>query len=656
MILALTVAATGTGAVVSTAAPSLAISARESALRRVVALLDYVAGDYARAVGEQGKVLSADEHKEQVGFVAEAARELRAEGSGTALALAGKCDALLRRVQRVESPGLVSPDARALRDEVAQRFGVVLLPTAPPQLARGAELYRLACINCHGEGGKLPANLAELQLSTRPPELASAEETKALTPQRAFSASTYGVPNTAMPAFEQALDDRARWDLAFYLLSLSRPALDPARGKRLARTALLPTGYRELAVLSDEALEPRLSHAGLSAEDRALVLAALRAGPFDDDEGGSGPGGLGGARKGLAKAVETARGGDRPGARRAILSLYFDEFETHEPSLRARDSALVSELESTFLDLRAALDEGSTRDPLPVAAHLDELLARADALGTGGGALIAFVAALAIALREGVEAALLVAALLALLRKSGRSSEAKAVHLGWAAALLAGGVTWWLSGALLGISGLSRELLEGALQLVTAALLLYASHWLLASASARRLIGFLSARASRGGAAVVFGLAFAAIYREMFETVIFFRGLLLESGGAGHAVLGGALLGLACLAVLVVLFQKLGRRLKPRPLLLTCGVLLCGLAVVLVGNGAHSLQVTGVLPLTVWSGLQLPALGVYGTREGLLAQALVLGGLVLSALWSVWKKSKDGGEPNKPGNSAPAAA
>src|SRR5262249_18468650 len=96
--------------------------------------------------------------------------------------------------------------------------------------------------------------------------------------------------------------------------------------------------------------------------------------------------------------------------------------------------------------------KGGPSDPGPPAARLDALLEKADARGPGG-ALVAFVAALVIALREGVEAALLVAALLAILRKAGRAHDARAVHFGWAASLLAGALTWWASGALLGISG-----------------------------------------------------------------------------------------------------------------------------------------------------------------------------------------------------------
>ena len=327
--------------------------------------------------------------------------------------------------------------------------------------------------------------------------------------------------------------------------------------------------------------------------------------------------------------------------------------------LRARDSELVVEMERQFLALRSSLDrpkEGTGRgdDPAAIVERLDSLLERADARGPGG-AFVAFVAALAIALREGVEAALLVAALLAILRKAGRSRDASAVHFGWVAALALGAVTWWATGALLvGISGAKRELVEGIGQLVTAALLLYASHWLLAAASAKRLVSFLSVRTLQAGsAAVVFGLAFIAIYREMFEVVLFFRGLLLESPGQGGAVALGAFSGLVVLGALVAAFQKVGKRLRPRPLLLTCGALLCVLSVLMVGNGVRALQEIGAVPLTVWTSFELRALGIYGTREGVLAQAIVLAVLVGSALWSTLR-GRSGGGPQ--GGRAPVDA
>ena len=607
--------------------PAAAGNASEQSLRRAVALLDYVAGDYARAVGPKGELLSEAEHQEQVGFVEEAAREVRADVGAAGEDLASRLDALGRDVTARAPPLSVTPRARAIRDEIAQRFHVALLPLRPPDLARGAQLYAQACAACHGADGQPNALL---ELSTRTPVLAAPAETAQLTPQRIFSAVTYGVPKTAMPAYDDALDDSQRWDLAFYSLTLShKPAAPRAAG--LARAALLPTGYRELSVQSDEQLQQKLAAAGVSSEDQAQAIAALREGPFAEAAPPSH--GLAPVRRALMAALQLAQRGDREGARRAVISAYLDDFESHEPALRARDAALVTDIEAEFVAVRTGLDRG---DAGAAAARLDALLAKADAQGPGGG-LVAFLAALAIALREGVEAALLVAAMLALLRKSGRAGDARAVHVGWMSALGAGVVTWWLSGVLLdGITGAHRELVEGTIQLVTAALLLYASHWLLAAASARKLVGFLAAKTlAAGSALVVLGLTFAAVYREMFETVIFFRGLLLETPGAHAAVAAGALVGLAALGVLVALFQKLGRKLKPRPLLLTCGLLLCGLAVLMVGNGVRSLQEVGLLPLTVWGGFQLPALGVYATREGLLSQAMVLAALVASALWTV---------------------
>lgn len=591
-------------------------------LRRAVALLDYVSGDYAHAVGPNGELLSPDEHREQQGFVAAAAQEVRTDAGAQGEDLALALDELGKEVAARAPPSRVSPRARALRDEIAQRFRVVLLPARAPDLASGKAHWAQACAACHGLDGH---PRTDLELSTKPPDFTVPEELKALTPQRIFSAATYGVPATAMPGYEDSFDDAARWDLAFYALALRHGQVEPAaraKGLTLARAALLPDGYRELSVLGDGELSTQLEARGVRGADALLAIAALRTGPFAEETKQTAAG-LGPVRRDLQSALQLAREGDRDGARRAVISAYLDHFEPHEPVLRARDAAAVQEIERGFTDLRVAIDGG---DPSSAGARLDALLEQADARREGGG-LVAFLAALTIALREGLEAALIVAALLALLRKGGREGDARAVHYGWLGALALGAVTWWGSGLLLvHVSGARRELVEGVLQLATAALLLYGSHWLLV-ASSSRLIPMASARtlSSGGGSiALVAGLSFAAVYREMFEVVLFFRGLLMESPSAGRFILSGALLGLVLLAAVVALWQKLGRKLKPRPLLAASGALFCGLAAMMIGNALHELQLLGVVPLTVWGGFELPALGIYPTREGLLGQGLVL--------------------------------
>ena len=617
------------------AAVSPAAQEPQQPLRRVIALLDYVAGDYARAVGPAGEVLSATEHQEQVGFVKDAAAELRADVDGKAEDLARRLDALGDLVAKRGPPDRVAAEAKSVRGEIAQRFQVVLLPVKPPDLAHGAEVYTQSCAACHGADGR--PNLA-LELATTPADFSAREAMKELTPQRIFNAETWGVPRTQMPDFDTGLDDASRWDAAFYVLSLSHPGATP-HGLELARAALVPTRYRDLAALSDLDLRARLAAAGLNPKDQDQALASLRTGPFTGPTAEvPQPQGLARARHDVARAAALARDGDRDVARRALISAYLDHFEPHEPGLRARDASLVAEVESAFLALRASIDTG--RDLDANAARLDALLERGEA-HSAGGAFVAFVAALAIALREGVEAALLVAAMLALLRKAGRGADDNAVHLGWLSALLAGSITWWLSGVLLArLSGTHREWIEGVLQLVLAGLILYASHWLFHAMSSRKLVADFFQRSMAGASAVVVGgLTFVAVYREAFETVLFFRGLLLESAGQGAAVAAGALGGLFALVLLVAVFQRVGRKLKPRLLLVTCGMLLSGLAILMVGNGVRSLQILGALPLTVWGAFQLPALGLYATREGLIAQGLVVLFLAASALWTSWRHS-----------------
>jgi high-affinity iron transporter len=291
--------------------------------------------------------------------------------------------------------------------------------------------------------------------------------------------------------------------------------------------------------------------------------------------------------------------------------------------------------------LRAGIDAGLTASQIGVlTTNLERSLLKAEDAVSTGSPWVAFTASLAIALREGLEAALFLSVMLALASKSGRPRAALAVHLGWGAALLLGGATWFLSGALVARGGQSRELTEGITVLLTAGLLLGASHWILAQASAKKLGHFLSQRVAmmKGAGWGLGGLAFFAIYREAFEVVVFYRGLLLQAAGQSRAVSLGAIVGIIALAGLVIGFQRLvGHKLRPRPLLVTCGVILCGLAVTMVGEGIRSLQEAGVLSQHLVPFPELPQLGIFATAQGLGAQALVLLGLLGSVVFSLWR-------------------
>lgn len=241
---------------------------------RAAALVSYVAGDYAAAVGPGGEILSPEELTEQGQFVREAAAELRDAGGED---LARELDELGLRIDDRAAPPEVIARAQRLAARIAQRFGLALLPPAQPDLSRGARTYGQACAACHGAQGTPPPP-ERLPLTTRPPAFASKPEAARLSPQRIFSAATYGVPGTAMPSFGDALSEAERWDVAFFALTLPHSdRRERARGEELLRKAPRTPDYLQLAVRSDDQLRAALSHSGLSPADREAVLSAVRA-------------------------------------------------------------------------------------------------------------------------------------------------------------------------------------------------------------------------------------------------------------------------------------------------------------------------------------------------------------------------------------------
>jgi high-affinity iron transporter len=239
---------------------------------RASALVSYVAGDYATAVGPHGEVLSPEELAEQGQFVREAAEELRPEASD----LARELDELRRRIDDRAPPPEVIGRAQRIAARIAQRFQLAMLPAREPDLHRGERLYQKACAACHGASGTPPA-AEKLPLPTRPTSFASKTEVARLSPQRVFSAVTWGVPATAMPSFGDALGEDERWDLAFYALTLSHA--DPrerARGEELLRKAPRTPDFLQLSVRSDDQLRAALSQSNLSPTDREAVLSAVR--------------------------------------------------------------------------------------------------------------------------------------------------------------------------------------------------------------------------------------------------------------------------------------------------------------------------------------------------------------------------------------------
>jgi high-affinity iron transporter len=244
---------------------------------------------------------------------------------------------------------------------------------------------------------------------------------------------------------------------------------------------------------------------------------------------------------------------------------------------------------------------------------------------------VAFLGAIAVILREGVEAALLIMLLLGLARRQGSEVDVRAVHAGWIAAGVLGVATWFASEPLVRLGGARRELMEGIVALFAAAVLLLTGHFVLARLDAKHRVDAMKRRLADAGSSarrkgVLATLAFVAVYREAFEVVLFLRAIALDvtAPGTGGAIALGVGAGALLLVVVVALLLRLGRRLKPGPLLATMGTILCVLAVVLAGKGVRALQEAGVLGIHPVSVPRIDWLGVFPSLQGVVAQMVVL--------------------------------
>jgi high-affinity iron transporter len=603
--------------IVAAAGPALA---ERNPAEQLAAMAGYIAADYPGAVAD-GRIKSQSEYDEQRAMLDEArALATRVQPlAGHANSAAEKLAALDKTFTDKAPEADVAAASRALLRVLVDDYGLVLSPLAPPSKARAETVFAQSCASCHGADGRADTPMAK---TLKPPPLSffDDERMSRLSPQVAYQALTFGVAGTAMTSFE-SLPASDRWSLAFYVISLRHP--DAPTGEaafRSAKPPLSPTPSR-LAELSDAQLDTTLAAITDTTQRRAAIDWLRRGASFAPSTGGT----FAEARRLLAEVAAHAAEPKR--ARELVVAAYLEGVEPHEASLRARDAAVCDRVETAFAALRHATERNAPPDEIRrEVARTTVVLDGADERPAAAG--VPFFAAFTIALREGFELSLLLAALLAFLRKSGRSELARYVHYGWLAAVPAGALTWFAVGALLG--GAHRELAEGLLTLAAAAMLLFVSHFVLGRAEARKWLKFLERRTTTAARAAIpwplVSVAFVAAFREAVEIVLFFKALVLDSEGGALWVLGGAAAGVTTLAALVMAMNRLGRRLNPRPVMTASSILLSAIAVSLVGQGIRALQEGGYLRLSpIGAGTwKVGLLGLYPTIEGIAAQVIVV--------------------------------
>ncbi len=603
--------------------PALAADSTETKAKQIWQLLDYVAVDYGGAVAN-GTVLKASEYAEMQEFVATAERQLGELPSKTDKArLLQQATELRRAVANKADPAIVAQLAHALSSAVQKAYPFPVAPAAVPDLARGAQLFQAQCAACHGMQGHGDGPLAT-SLNPKPTALAEHLRARERSLFALHQIISNGVPGTAMQGFG-SLSDEDRWALAFFVGTLPYVQSDKTAGAKLWQT----NGQARQTVANLEALTQTSEHvlADKLDEPSAKALTAyLRANPSALDA--NKPKGTAIAKAKLGESVVALQNGDRATAAKLALSAYLDGFEPVEPALATRNRPLFEQIEAAMVSYRALVANGTAADVQAAHQRLHGLLDEADKVlaPSENDAVAAFIGALTILLREGLEALLVVVAMLAFLKKAERRDVAVYVHAGWMAALAAGGITWGVATYLVGVSGASRELTEGFSSLFAAVVLLGVGMWMHQKSVAGRwqiyLKEKLSSALNKRTAWFLFSLAFVAVYREVFETVLFYAALWTE--GNGWPLLAGLSTGMALLALLAVLLLRTSARLPIGQFFAASSMLVAVLAVILAGKGIAGLQEAGLLHTSPIAIPRIDLLGIYPSWQTVLAQFVVL--------------------------------
>ena len=537
----------------------------------LIQLLDYVAVDYPEAVRD-GAVINSGEYAEMQEFSA----------------------AIATRLMPLKQPGL-EVQARQLQDLIANKgdlaalrtttaamraaliaeFNIVTLPAQAPDLAVGQKLFSDNCAGCHGVSGHGDGPMAR-GLEPAPTNFHDTERAAQRDAYGLYSTITLGVEGTTMAAYPQ-LSDHERWSLAAYVANFSAPTASP------------------LSV----------------------------------------------SRERLQQAVVAYGAGRTADAERLALSAYLDGFELAESALSAVDPALKTQIEGQMMAVRLAMTNTAPASEIETQAQAaDALLAQAqERLGSrklsGMGAA---VAAFIILVREGLEAILVVAALAAFLVKTGQRAGLPYLHAGWAGALVLGVVTWWISEHVFAIGGLQRELTEGLAALIAAAVMFSVGFWLHNRAQAAQWQKFIQASVkqalSKGTLWGLAGLSFIAVYRECFETVLFYQALWAQTDAeAQSAAVGGFMAAAGLLVLLAWGIMKYSLRLPLREFFAATGILLFVLAVIFAGKGIVALQEAGLIAVLPLPAPRIELLGIYPNAQSLAVQAA----LVLVAAALMWR-------------------
>ena len=337
--------------------------------------------------------------------------------------------------------------------------------------------------------------------------------------------------------------------------------------------------------------------------------------------------------------------GDKDEAYKAVLNTYNFYYETSgfERSVNGYSGAEVSRAELQFKTARKSVKKGESLSTVreeydelesilyEQASHLDG----PDSSDSASNGWVTFLACFGIILREGLEAILVVGAIIAYLVKSGNKDKLKYVYAGSVIAIIASFICAWLLNRLKLANTANQEIIEGVTALIAVAVLFYVSNWMINKSETEAWTKYIDDQvkvsAAKGSVFTLGFTAFLAVFREEAEVILFYQPLLGENSDT-KMVWGGFALGCVILVFVFLIIRFLGVKIPLKPFFTATSILMFAMSISFLGSGIKELIEGDVIDMTSPEWLQklipfndvLDVLGVYPVSQTLIPQFILL--------------------------------
>ena len=644
-----------TGLLFSLCQPAGAVTTDDDGrtFQSIIHNLEYISVDYAGVV-ENGRIVDQGEYDEQLEIAGRAQTLLQTlpknPNKSRLIQLGERITDALRMKADPEQINALCRNTIAL---LTSSYHVSNIPAVLPSVTEGRQLFQENCTGCHGESGH-GDGVRAVELTPKPANFHDRDRQQHRSIYALFNVISLGAEGTAMRPFSQ-LPVEQRWSLALYVSNFFATPEELKRGKSLWESG--DAFYDKLGSLEQLTSAKPADVLNAMGEDGVSVMAYLRANPQELREVTPDP--LDISRTELAASLDAFKHGQIQLAYDKALSAYVDGFEKVEPRLRAANFDLSSGIERKMVEFRSKINKGAGL--IPLESDQKELLGLLDQAqqtlsAPTTSATVNFFTSMVILLREGLEAILVLAAIFSVLIKSERRDGLRYIHMGWIGALIVGVLTWFIASYIIAISGAHRELTEGVTALIAAAMLLYVGFWMHDKSQTIRWQHYVNTKLSTSlSSGAIWGLvfiAFLSVYREIFETILFYQSLLLSIPSSQHIyILGGIAAAIIALIILALAIMRFSVRLPLGTFFSVNMWLMFVLAVIFAGKGVAALQEANTFPSNPVNFPQIDVLGIYPNLESL---GLQLALIFIALAWHTFRNGRGSHQPVLPNHNQDA--